>query len=211
MRFVIRGVLRAAGLGSVGPSTQRDPIGLAGGINQYGYVGGDPVNYSDPFGLCKVQVGWTKTPAGFKTRHAFIEVTRADNTRVVYRGGPGKPSAGASSRNSGESASSEGSDSKESVAGNVTAETQSPDDPGSDSQSAVGYDKPLVDDKKSCAQLEASFATSLILVNASGTPYGLRQNSNSVVNTMLVRAGLGWLRTGERFAPGAESLLLPPF
>jgi len=37
----------------VGPSTQRDPIGLAGGLNQYGYAGGDPVNYSDPFGLCK--------------------------------------------------------------------------------------------------------------------------------------------------------------
>ncbi len=34
-----------------GPFTQGDPIGLAGGVNQYGYVGGDPVNHSDPFGL----------------------------------------------------------------------------------------------------------------------------------------------------------------
>ena len=25
---------------------------MAGGVNQYGYVGGDPVNFSDPFGLC---------------------------------------------------------------------------------------------------------------------------------------------------------------
>ncbi|MEX2180709.1 MAG: RHS repeat-associated core domain-containing protein [Gemmatimonadaceae bacterium] len=33
------------------PFTQRDPIGLAGGINQYGYAGGDPVNHADPFGL----------------------------------------------------------------------------------------------------------------------------------------------------------------
>ena len=29
-----------------------DPIGLAGGLNLYGYAGGDPINHSDPFGLC---------------------------------------------------------------------------------------------------------------------------------------------------------------
>ncbi len=32
--------------------TQQDPIGLAGGLNLYGFAGGDPVNFSDPFGLC---------------------------------------------------------------------------------------------------------------------------------------------------------------
>jgi RHS repeat-associated protein len=35
-----------------GQFTQTDPIGLAGGLNLYGYAGGDPVNFSDPFGLC---------------------------------------------------------------------------------------------------------------------------------------------------------------
>jgi hypothetical protein len=29
-----------------------DPIGLAGGLNVYGFAGGDPINLSDPFGLC---------------------------------------------------------------------------------------------------------------------------------------------------------------
>lgn len=33
--------------------TQEDPIGLAGGTNVYGFANGDPVSYSDPFGLCK--------------------------------------------------------------------------------------------------------------------------------------------------------------
>ena len=46
-----------------GPFTQRDPIGLAGGVNQYGYVGGDPVNNSDPFGLCAAASGADTTAA----------------------------------------------------------------------------------------------------------------------------------------------------
>jgi uncharacterized protein RhaS with RHS repeats len=33
-------------------TTQEDPIGLAGGMNLYGYANGDPINGSDPFGLC---------------------------------------------------------------------------------------------------------------------------------------------------------------
>ena len=37
---------------ATGRFTQEDPIGLAGGLNLYGYAGGDPVNFSDPFGLC---------------------------------------------------------------------------------------------------------------------------------------------------------------
>jgi len=38
-----------------GRFTQEDPLGLAGGLNLYGFAGGDPVNYSDPFGLCSVE------------------------------------------------------------------------------------------------------------------------------------------------------------
>jgi RHS repeat-associated protein len=38
-----------------GRFTQMDPIGIAGGLNVYGYANGDPVNFSDPFGLCPVE------------------------------------------------------------------------------------------------------------------------------------------------------------
>ncbi len=34
-----------------GRFTQEDPIGLAGGLNVYGFANGDPVSYSDPYGL----------------------------------------------------------------------------------------------------------------------------------------------------------------
>jgi RHS repeat-associated protein len=46
-----------------GQFTQPDPIGIAGGLNVYGYANGDPVNYSDPFGLC---------PEGLNTTESFL-------------------------------------------------------------------------------------------------------------------------------------------
>jgi len=35
---------------ATGQFTQEDPTGLAGGANQYGFAGGDPINAVDPFG-----------------------------------------------------------------------------------------------------------------------------------------------------------------
>jgi RHS repeat-associated protein len=35
-----------------GRFTQEDPIGIAGGLNLYGFAEGDPVSFTDPFGLC---------------------------------------------------------------------------------------------------------------------------------------------------------------
>lgn len=43
---------------STGRFINKDPIGLAGGMNLYGYVGGNPVNWIDPIGLAQWMPGW---------------------------------------------------------------------------------------------------------------------------------------------------------
>jgi RHS repeat-associated protein len=58
-----------------GRFTQEDPIGLAGGLNLYGYAGGDPVNFSDPFGLCR----WSQIEA---RRNSGEECTKEELARV---------------------------------------------------------------------------------------------------------------------------------
>jgi hypothetical protein len=58
---ILRGGIDASGLQYLrnryydpksGRFAQEDPIGLAGGLNLYRFAAGDPVNFSDPFGLC---------------------------------------------------------------------------------------------------------------------------------------------------------------
>jgi len=63
----------------VGRFINKDPIGYAGGMNLYGYVGGNPVNWTDPWGL-EVWVAVRKSDAWylkpFDANHLYLWDTK---------------------------------------------------------------------------------------------------------------------------------------
>jgi RHS repeat-associated protein len=90
---------------ATGQFTQPDPIGIAGGLNVYGFAEGDPVSYSDPYGLsaCPCRIG-QPTPrrspesprasqagsGGLAHGAAFGAIGHtASETQVYVRGGAG--------------------------------------------------------------------------------------------------------------------------
>jgi RHS repeat-associated protein len=67
-----------------GRFTQEDPIGLAGGLNTYGFAAGDPVNRSDPFGLCPPEP--PKKPCAVSLQGASVAVSWVTGSASFSRG-----------------------------------------------------------------------------------------------------------------------------
>jgi RHS repeat-associated protein len=86
-----------------GRFTQEDPVGLAGGVNLYGFAEGDPTTYEDPFGLDVIYiefVGYSvNTGSGYLPfGHGAVVAVAPDGTTTYYEYGrypdptTGKPS-----------------------------------------------------------------------------------------------------------------------
>jgi RHS repeat-associated protein len=75
-----------------GQFTQPDPIGLAGGLNSYGFAAGDPVSYSDPYGLM-ADTSFTGAENGAVARAAWHQM-RSEAEAAVASGDEVKTAAG---------------------------------------------------------------------------------------------------------------------
>jgi RHS repeat-associated protein len=66
---------------------QRDPIGILGGLNVYGYAGGQPMNRVDPSGLdyCGTGIGWVDGPcAGPGPAQLLLRHIRSEHFSFMF-------------------------------------------------------------------------------------------------------------------------------
>lgn len=75
-----------------GKFTQADPMGMAGGMNRYNYVKGNPLRYTDPRGLKVVFTGSSATQAALQSAYNDVastllgsQLTKAlEDSSIVY-------------------------------------------------------------------------------------------------------------------------------
>jgi RHS repeat-associated protein len=72
-----------------GQFTQKEPIGLAGGMNAYGFAAGDPVSYSDPYGLSAWVVLFGKKYCyAYSGTTGALGINRAEARYLLMRNAP---------------------------------------------------------------------------------------------------------------------------
>jgi RHS repeat-associated protein len=91
---------------ATGQFTQTDPIGIAGGLNTYGFAAGDPISYSDPYGLDPIvladpnpairarmqamfSTAWHNSPTFRRAARAMIQDSRVHHRIVSSASGLG--------------------------------------------------------------------------------------------------------------------------
>jgi RHS repeat-associated protein len=155
----------------------------SGDVNFYTYVGGDPTNAADPFGLCKVIVRYTKVWGWLPGYHAYVLTIDPSGQMTGIRGGPGE---------NGNIATTNGAYDK-----------NFPDfDPEVARNPEKGKCKKVLDDNKPCTIVNYLLKTAFDKVEASNIPYyTFGPNSNSVVPYALGFAGLP-VPTPPVWAPG---------
>jgi RHS repeat-associated protein len=66
--------------------TQEDPIGIAGGVNLYLYVGNNPATLGDPFGLCPKDVGGDGNTESVDDCPEWV-IRRWERSHIMFRAG----------------------------------------------------------------------------------------------------------------------------
>jgi RHS repeat-associated protein len=162
---------------AIGRYPQSDPIGIPAGINTYTYVGGNPISYLDPSGLCKVLLEFS--PVALKGYHISVYTSDSGGS-YFFAGGPTRTP----------------------LHGGQGAGERDWTDPDPWGRLHGGYGpvatlpsgantKVVVDDGKPCSCYNRSFENTFKTVNSKRLPYDpLLQNSNALAGTALRNAGL---------------------